>query len=412
MRLIRFRTIVRSLSRKSSSSSKDSMILADALNLLSRDKNDEGSKLKQATNSTTAFQPSLFQNLTQGSAVERFQVEHEPSPIKSPNQKTREKYVTNLLLGIKLHRVADNSTLLSLLPKKVGRYIGTVENERRLIEILQFFYFHDQLNLKLLMELVLNRNFCSLQEGKIPVKLTLLRDSHDRLQWKEIDYVQFDIVLLKKYYDWGKPLMIIKNLKANFNKYYAPALETHSLLPFYERILWKFYFEYIKQFDEIYYIRQLDNIKSTFLILESSQEKSKVICEEALIQHKDELNILQQIFLAIVSNTAVQSRINTELNLNGTQLKLLSLLKKVSIKYKLSSLDVNNMEEDNKLTMYMVINALENILWSSQYDLASNDGHNELFGYLNDLRCFREEKLMKIKGMEKEPIWNEVIRLY
>lgn len=401
------RTVVRSLSNKTSS--KDGMILADALNLLSRDKTED-SRSKQET---TVFQPSLFQNLTQGSAAERFQAssQSEPSHVLTSNQKTREKYVTNLLLGIKLHRVADNSTLLTLLPKKVGRYIATVESERRLVEILQFFYFHDQLSLKLLMELILNRNFRSLHEGKLPVELTLLRESHDRLQWKEIDYVQFDIVLLKKYYDWGKPLMIIKNLKANFNKYYSPAIEQHSLMPFYERILWKFYFEYIKQFDEVYYIRQLNNIKSSFLILESSQEKSEVISREALVQHKDELNILQRNFFEILVSPAVQARINAELNLNNTQLKLLSLLKKVSIKYKLSSLDVSNMEEDNKLTMYMIINALENILGSTQYDFGSGGGHKELMTSLEELRRFREEKLMKITSLETVPVWSNAIRL-
>lgn len=374
----------------------ENVILADALNLLSP-------SLVRAK----PFKPSLFNNLTKGSAHEQYKHD-DIMNVKLPTNSNAENYVNNLLVGLQSSTIINKSRyqLLTMSSKDLSTYIKTVTSEEKLFEIIQLFHYQNKLTVRLLTEIVLNRslvnltkgpiNLINLNEGSIKINQTnsiqsYFNSSKSDISWNDpLNHIQFNIILLKKYHDLKKPLLIIKNLKEHFNSQYLPLIKSKKLSPFYERIIWKFNFEYIKQFDEMYYISNLNSLQSSFLIWESSSSNSIEICKY-ILENSPNLNSIQKIFLSLCCNPSIDT-------------KLISALKKLSIKYKLYSLPEQPTNESSRLVFYSLVNSMEILMTN---DFSKNQ---ELLQTLEDLKNFRQNKLLSKELVSEELRWiNEEI---
>ncbi|ABN65818.1 predicted protein [Scheffersomyces stipitis CBS 6054] len=394
------RAISRLLSNKSKNTHPENVVLADALNLLSPSVTTE-----QSRTTATTFKPSLFSNLTKGSANEQFNVDDLIKlPAKTTTNHITENYVNNLLLGIQssslVKKTSNYSSLDSMNNKDLSAYIKTIKEETRIFELMELFYSQNKLSLRILTDLILNKNVVHLD--KSPVNLFNLR-SNNNIRWEDINYTQFNIILLKKYHDLRKPLLIIKNLRENFSSQYLPLIEQNKLASFYERIVWKFNFEYVKQFNELHYIKELNQLKSSFLIWESSSENNCNIAKHILQNHK--LNKIQTIFLSICANDLIQQTISHEL-LAGKSSKILSSLKKISIKYQLYNLSEFPNNESSRSLYYSLINSMENLILNELID--GEEQNVELLQNLKDIKQFREQYLMKLFRKNE---WSELEQL-
>lgn len=369
-------TAVRSLSNKAKRVEKENVVLADALNLLSPE--------------TKTYKPSLYSNLTKGSAHEQFKVDDmlNVSMPKSAHAHTTQTYINNLFFGLSsLHN--KKSEVLHMNDRELHTYVKTIQSESKILETIQLLYYQQRLTPKLLIELTLNKHFNNLL--KCCINLFDLKSQN--LHWwsNPLSYIHYNIILLKKSHDLKQPLMIIKNLKDNFDAYYFPLAQAGRLSPFYERIIWKFYFEYTKQFNEVYYINKLSSVRSMFLIWESSMNSGEISRYILTNQH---LNELQQIFFKVCSNAVIQRNINEELSLGPNSI-LLSNLKQISIKYKLYDLNDQPQDESLRLVYYSLVNSLENITSNQSKDLGEEDVAS-LTQLLLDLKAYKEIKLMNM----------------
>ncbi|KAK6463056.1 hypothetical protein DFJ63DRAFT_334618 [Scheffersomyces coipomensis] len=385
------RTIIRYLSKRSGddgfsnpSSINENVVLADALNLLSPAKHNEHTQQQRYT---ADFKPSLYNNLTKGPASEQFKVEDfTHSSSKAYNNGSRDslkvneltnKYVNTLLFGIKSSNIINrfNLDLSSMSPKELSNYIKSITEEDKLMELIDLLYSQNKLNIKNLTEIVLNPGFKDF--SKCSIDLLNINKNYIKFD-SPIHYTQFNIILLKKFYDLKAPLQIIKNLKSNFDKYYFPLIKEKKLAPFYERIVWKFQFQYNRKvqksnLNELYYMNELNNLQSSFLIWESSSSSSltsydinRVIINYMLTEQASKLTALQLLFLKI----CIQNLNHFE-DANTVNTKLLSNLKRISIRYHIYSLhSVNNAhnEENSRLVHYSILNKLEEFILNELID--------------------------------------------
>lgn len=305
----------------SRTSSQDPALLADALGLLSPKRN---------VKNTANYKPLILRNLQKGSILEQYaEIKKElMADFKIPTT-DHAKQVNVLLLD--LHLASEPHK--SVLQKHLLNHVRTLQSEEELLELVKLLFYQNRLSLAVLTRFMLNRHLRLLQRLPFDVE-NLDKVAFTRNGWTERNFGEFRILLLKKYHDLNKPLLIITSLKENFAGF-LHLIETHQLTPFYERIVWKFYFEYIQQlhpqYNEAYYIEKLNNVRSSFLMWESSLQNNRAIVAAALKQHS--LSPLQKIFLTLCASDSVQLIISQELV--GGKSPLLSALKKLSVKFKI-----------------------------------------------------------------------------
>ncbi|ODV81758.1 uncharacterized protein CANTADRAFT_3831 [Suhomyces tanzawaensis NRRL Y-17324] len=376
-------TIKRLISHKAH---PENVILADALNLLSP------SEIPKAASS---FKPSLLTNFAKGSANERFNSD-DLIKVKLPASgvhESAEVYLNNLLMGLQSSRIMSakpNYQILEMSPKELATYIKSTSSEQRLFELMELFYYQNKLTPRIMTDIILNKHFVNVHQS--PLKLTNLEALN--LSWRPINYTQIDILLMKKYHDLKKPLLILKNLKENFVTKYYPLVEANKLSPFYERIVWKFNFEYIKNLDEFYYIRKLNSLKSSFIIWESSLENNHRI-SQYILENISDLSEIQKLFLRVCCNDVVQTKVNEQLQVHQNS-KLLSDLKKLSIKYKVNGLS-DAPSSEVRMNYYSLIKALEEIL--------AEAGDENGLAIRDDLKRYKEMVVMKLGVEDQEIKW-------
>lgn len=385
---------------------KDNVLLADALNLLSP---------RAEVNNSINYKPSLFTNLI---AKDQYTDDKIDPYLKYelPNSNTK-KHLDQLLAGLKIASQTSDAQaktkyrLLTSSYKDLRKYIGKLDKEDKLIELAKLFYYQNQLSLRVMTDILLNKHLVNID--KLPFDVNNI-SSKDFKDWEDINFTQFKVVLLKKCYDLKKPILIIKNLKETFSEEYLPLIRIGALSPFYERIIWKFYFEYILPINleishsESYFIKSLNNVKSTFLIWESSLVNNGEISNFALEQHQSVLTPLQKSFLKLCSIRLTQTIITSELDecKENPKSKLLSLLKKLSIKHKIYSF-TNSIEHAPILTkanFYALIHSLERVVLdelASVQSISSPEDQQELSLVLKEIKDFKESKLMRLGDNEE-----------
>jgi len=355
------------------SSKTDDVMLADALNLLSPNE----------------YKPSLISNLTKGPVVEQYKNKDIVKLALKPTA-NHDKYIQNLLHGLNTTSKFKADDILTMSNKSLCQYLKGIKSQRKLLEVYDLLYHHQKLSIRLITEIVLN-------SALVDLRLINL----EKLQLTPQNKVQLEIILLKKYHDLNKPMQIIRNLKSNFNDTYYPLIKSKKLPTFYERIVWKFNFQYILQYDQIYYINHLDNLSSSFLIWESSPPNvHKQIVET--IQKKHQLNRIQSLFLSALSNESIVSLINQQVSTHGSS-ELLSSLKKMSIKFKVYQLNDIIKDDQTRLVYYLLINQLENVIFNQ---LLQNGNENiRLIQLLNEVKCYRQKYLIKLEGLDPSIKW-------
>lgn len=328
------RQFIRLLSKKD-----DTTILADALNLLSP---------KQA------YKPSLYDNLTKGPVNEQYNVKE----VKLKTSNIHQDYVSSLLQDLSFISKQKSHDLLNMSDKELLSYIKSLLSEPALIKVYNSLFQYKKLDFKLLSLILLNKNLHNLlaigiKNGSLEVSLS------------QVDLAKLQILLLKKNHDLKKPLEIIKILKNNLTSFLS-LIESGQLPPFYERIVWKFNFIYIKQFNEVYYIEKLQNLQSAILIWESTGSVNPQIVESI---EKYDLSELQRIFFKLVSCPSIQSKIDALPH-------YLINFKKLSTKFKICQLEGINPN---------LVKALENIIYHELSDLPMAD-HADLREVLSELK--------------------------
>lgn len=360
--------ILRFLSRKKD----DTAILADALNLLSP-------KLDN-------FKPSLISSLTKGSVDEQYKNQdfYRVQPIQSS---IHQDYVHDLLNNLSyITKTSLNSQdLLNMNDKELISYIKTIPSESELLQVYNLLYQHQKLSFKHVSMIILNRNLKNLNSLNL----------NDIFNNDEILHAQLQILLLKKYHDLSKPLLIIKNLKLNFQTY-LNLIQSKKLLPFYERIVWKFNFQYIKQYDEFYYIEKLNNLRSSILIWESTTNINNFQIVERIL--KFDLNDLQNIFFRLLMTKSIQNKVSQQLLSNNSS-ALLSNFKKISIKFKIHNVSTNKSKNDH----YNLIKSLESIIYNEL--IGTEKDNSDLIEILSDLKQFKQYNLMGKQADNQDLKW-------
>lgn len=391
---------VRTISNKDDSD-KDNVLLADALNLLS-----PRTEIKNTIN----YKPSLFTNLIAKDSLTDEKIEPYLN-YKLPNSDTK-RHLDQLLAGLNIASQTSDSIaktnyqLLTSSYKDLRKYVNNIDNENSLIELVRLFCSQNQLSSRLMTDILLNKHLVNL--NKLPFDINSM-NPNDFKHWQEINFIQIKVVLLKKYYDLKKPLLIIKNLKENFMQVYLPMIRLGELTPFYERIIWKFYFEYILPLkldishNEAYFIKLLNSIKSTFIIWESSLMNNGEITKFALKYHESALTSLQKSFLKLCSIKLTQNIITSELSQykEYPKSKLLSLLKKLSVKHKIYSFTTTSapISVEIKSNFYALIHTLEKLILdelASVQSISSPENQLELTKVLKEIKDFKESELMKL----------------
>ncbi|KAI5951160.1 hypothetical protein KGF54_004234 [Candida jiufengensis] len=347
-------------------------VLADALNLLIKPSSTTTSKNKQYSYNQK-YKPSLYKSLTKGSISEQFNTDNITKfDYKSDkHQHINDMFVNNLIFGLKSSKLdssknLNHSALLKLNTNDLSKYIKNVKDEHHLLEITQLFINHSKVNIRFLTDILLNKSVLNLKA--LPINLESMTPIHGL---NSEDMIKLQIILLKKHHDLKHPINVIRNLKSNFNKIYLPLIEQQKLSPFYERIIWRFVFEYLKQFNEEYYIENLNNIKTSFLIWESSTYNHIKQVSSQILQHHTNLNKLQILFLKIAQSNNLPAQISD--------------LKRISMKYKLYNISSSINDENSRKSSYALINDLEKYLVTYSKD---NDQFNSL---LEELALYRIE---------------------
>lgn len=339
---IQLKQILRHYSQKQN----DADLLADALGLLSPRRN-----VKNPSN----YKPLIFTNLQKGSVTEHYDEIKKDllADYKIPNV-DHSRQMNGLLMNL---QAVTEMSHKRVLQKNLFNHVNTLQNEDELIELINLSFYQHRLTLPLLTRFILNRNLIQLSRLPSDVqnidKAVLAKNG-----WTDLNFSEFKVLLMKKYHDLNKPLLIVKLLKEHFNTEFLPLIRLHLFSPFYERIIWKFYFDYIS-LNEVGFIKSLDNLRSSFMILEASTTKSIEIAKILLAHH--ELSPLQSLFLQLYSSDAVETVVKTELQEGRSP--LLSSLKKTSVKFKIY--DVRTTVSDsvaNRALGYSLIHALENLV--------------------------------------------------
>lgn len=336
----------------------DNEALADALNLLS----------KPATKPT--YKPSLLKSLTKGPMDEQISNIQQDVHLKQEPH-ISEHFVNNLLWGIKSSlldsRINHSQLLNDMNVEELSSYIKRIKNESMLREIVQLFCSHDRLTPRLLTDVLLNKSLKSLDDFPIDINTF---EGIAGIAYKAA--VHLKIIMLKKYFDLNQPLDIIRNLKTNFSTLYLPLIESHQLAPFYERIVWRFVFEYLRQYNEEHYIKTLQSLQSSFLIWESSSYPLSQSIAKLILENHAGMAKLQSLFLEIACFAKTSE---------------VPKLRKISIRHKIYH------DREDKKHLYTVLSEMENFLISSQA--------LELKALLENLAVYRLEL---IQGVYDKPI--------
>lgn len=376
----------------------ESSMLADALNLLSP---------TSKVNNTHNYKPSIFDHLTKGSISEQINIRAGANE-KAKDPVNFQKSVKGLLDDLNLvssKSFEDDFLWLDSPLKQQKKYIRSITDEAKLLQLIRLFFYQDKLSLSILTEILLNPNFTKI--SALPFYINQL-PKRPASKWTPLNFVQLDIVLLKKFHDINKSFSIFNNLKQNFETIYLPLIKDNELSPFYERIIWKFYFDFTKELNskgESYYIEQLNSLKSSVLIWESSLFKSADISKTILSNFEKELNTLQKLFFQICSSSTVESIMIRQLLDSKydaeTFSPLLSDLKRVSIKYKLYSLpaNYNEISTDVRASSYLLVNSLERII---EPIIKQHPKDVDLRNIYDNLKDFRVKTLMNVQEMAGE----------
>lgn len=399
---------------------EENILIADALNLLSP-------RVEKRINFD--YKPSLFQSL-RSTTDDRYEEVRDFMHYEMPKTDTK-KHLNNLISGLSaLSQVPKASeskhiNVIECSPLEIRNYIKKETREDSVLEVMRLLYYKNRLNFQVAIEILLHRSVKDL--SKLPFSINDL--TSDSLEgWKHENIVQFHILLMKKYHDLKQPEKIVENLQENFWQEYLPLIKMSKLSPFYERIVWKFYFEHLNNIDshglhgeelhdEEYFIRQLNSLKSSFLIWESSLHKSSDIAQAALKFHQNVLNPFQRTFLALCGNPICRSIVSQEiqdsLKRNGNaKSKTLSRLKKLSHKYKVYNISnlSNKTSLADKAAMYSFIREMESeildMLVSNESILNPQD-QASLTLLLKELRSIRDANL---KNADLDTRENEIMR--
>lgn len=319
--------------------------IADALGLLLPRKNV-----------TPKYKPLILRNVQRGPVTEQYGelkrsiLGHYEIP-KVNHFQGLESVFSNL---VKMPQV-------SRLPHDLYNQVRLLQNEEELLELFRLSYLQNKLTFKLFARFLLNKSLKDLL--RLPFEL-----NHPDLeqlkanQWAPEDLIHLRILLLKKYFDLKMPLPILRNLRQNFDTEYLPLIQKSRLSPFYERIVWKFVFDYTHMGQETNFIRSLNEVRSSFLIWEVSSDNGLLAAQTILEQH--DLNLPQAVFLKVVSSNSISRVIDVQMSdpKSAGKSALLSALKRASHKFRLYS--VKDFEDGiaGRALRYSLTHLLEAIL--------------------------------------------------
>lgn len=400
LRILRKRRCLSSKRAENEDLKKDrgNVMLADALNLLSP---------KPQIENHINYKPSLLYALTTGGGLDKSKLE--PYLKYDMPESSINEQLERLISGISVVYQKDigkvSQRSLNLPYKDLKNLVWCIKDENELIELVRLFYGQNKLTAKIMFHVLMNKNLQDLR--KLPFDVQSL-NSVTFPTWKEMDFIHINIAMLKKYYDLKEPLLIIRNLRENFHARYLPMIKETKLSPFHERIVWKFYFEYISILDhencndEAHYIKALDSLKSSFLIWESSLAKTSVIAKLILHLYQSKMHPLQMFLLRLSSCRLVEKLVKSHF-VNGRTTRpvsLLSRLKKISATHKIYALpkDDSNMSVETRASCYAIINSLEDLLLNYLPLSTSSlpeDPYIELQSISEAIRIYKETVLLK-----------------
>lgn len=367
------RNIVRTLFSSRLARKEDPALLANALGLLLPKKN---------VKSASAYRPLIFRHLQKGDVTENYaEIRRELLPEPAiPSSIDHSQQVNFLLMDLQA-AAAKMPSKSKALEKNLLKHVTALQSEDELIELVCLSLQQNKLSLALLTRFLLNRHLKQLH--RLPFNIDNLdRTLFCRNGWTQQNFVEFDVLLMKKYHDLNKPLMIVKILREQFEGLFLPLIQSRLLLAFYERIVWKFYFEYQlhPERNETYYVKSLNNLRSTLSMWESSSHNNRAILETALKVHED-LSPLQRTFIQLCVSEPAQATIAKQLETGRS--RLLGELKKISIRYKLAG--VASASDSDSVAIrahgYSLIHAVESLIkrefpnWASHKQLATMMGN-------------------------------------
>jgi hypothetical protein len=353
--------MLRFLRRYSSRHGDENVVLADALNLLSpRGHAAAGAAARPEAPTlavapatapaaapatwrirnplaSDAYRPSLLTHLTAGPLQEQTEqharwaalARRATAPV-ADSSRALVSHLDHLLAGFGI--VAESTVpaeappggdILALSPAALVAYASSRTSAAELTRLFRLLYYTSSLTPRLASHILLNRSF----------DLALLPpiDTVYLSHWRPLDFVHWEILLLKKHHDLRQPLLIVRSMRQHFSLQFLPLIEAGRLLAFYERIVWKFWFEYVLQGDEEYYMQRVARPRSAILIWEASlPAKAVAVMESVVATIGPSGPPLFAVFLRVCLAPSTVARIRREL----PHLKTLSQLKQLSIRHK------------------------------------------------------------------------------
>lgn len=344
------------------SKKEDSLIIANALELLSPSRSAEN------------YKPSLLRNLQKGPVGEHYS---EIIPKFHIPKTDHLKRIGTLL--------DDLNAAVGTIPRQVkvnGEEFNarTIKNEDKILDFLRLSYYQGNLSPQLLTQLLLNPHLRNL--ARLPFDIEDINASNFKGSgWSSLHFVQLKIMLLKKYHDLKQSKQIQKILDKHFLSLFLPLIVQGQLLGMYERIVWKFCFERLEHYEETQVIEELDCLRSSILIWEASFYNNKKISDKILSFHSP--SPLLQTFFEIASCEPIQMIIDRELK--SKESPTLSKLKKISTKCKLHSFDNSNTAIGRALA-YSIIHSLEQFLSAQSLEFGNSQILQEFISRLESER--------------------------
>lgn len=334
--------------------SEDPALLAHALGLLSPQKTK-----------SVPYKPSLLRHLQKGPVSEHYsELKNEAAQkYTMPDSSDHVQSVSRLLMDLEAATSVRSHRQWS--SRSMAEYVKTLTSEEELLELVRLAYYQNRLNLPLMTRFMLNKSLRRLH--LLPFDVDSLETDHRQNLasngWTAQNMVEFRVVLMKKYHDLGRPLDIARILRHSFDSDFLPLIRQTRLSPFYERIVWRFYFEYghHNDRDESYFVRNLNSVRSAVSMWEASAEGSFSVAKTALTE-LFQLSPLQKTFFRLCTCKSVKTVVSAELasSPNGRSSRLLSGLKRISIKYNVPALSEAAASSDvaSRAHVYSFIHAL------------------------------------------------------
>lgn len=349
------------------SQKNDAVLLADALGLLSPRRNAKTLSNKLNPHS---YKPLIFTHLSKGPVAEHYDEIKKELLVDYKLPTVDHSRLMNTLL--KDLRAVNEISHRNVLQRNLYNHVKTLQSENELIELTNLSYYQNRLSMSLFTRFMLNKNLTDL--SRLPFNVQSVdKQALAKNGWTSVNFAELKVLLMKKYHDLNKPLLIVKLLKENFGREFLPLIRLRHFTPFYERIVWKFYFDYMSQ-NEASFIESLNNIRTSFMIWEASSAKFSEIAKVMLAHH--ELSGLQSLFLQLCSSNAVEKVVLADL-VDGRSL-VLSSLKKTSVKFKIYDVKTTASESvANRALGYSLIHAMENLVkahfgnWHQDVQLAA-----------------------------------------